>query len=206
MIRLLLAALVLLSVQPAIAADPQPYTIDVVVGLTGIGAFAGKLAVQALTVYEGIVNKSGGIHGRPLHFEIHDDATNPITVKTSPARRTRGPHGGSQRGQDPATTKPAIIPTRGNALSHGRATSSVPYAAHAAPTATTAANAPTTGRGWSARRAAGIRDAEDLPALVYTRGFLGELAKQLRVDPMQVQKTYLRRMREELATRGKELA
>jgi len=47
---------------------------------------------------------------------------------------------------------------------------------------------------------------EDLPALVYTRGFLGELAKQLRVDPMQVQKTYLRRMREELATRGKELA
>jgi len=46
---------------------------------------------------------------------------------------------------------------------------------------------------------------DDLPALVYTRGFLGELAKQLRVDPMQVQKTYLRRMREELATRGKEL-
>jgi flagellar biosynthesis protein FlhG len=47
---------------------------------------------------------------------------------------------------------------------------------------------------------------DDLPALVYTRGFLGELAKQLRLDPMQVQKTYLRRMREELATRGKELA
>jgi flagellar biosynthesis protein FlhG len=47
---------------------------------------------------------------------------------------------------------------------------------------------------------------DDLPALVYTRGFLGELAKMLRVDPMQVQKTYLRRMREELATRGKELA
>jgi flagellar biosynthesis protein FlhG len=47
---------------------------------------------------------------------------------------------------------------------------------------------------------------DDLPALVYTRGFLSELAKQLRLDPMQVQKTYLRRMREELATRGKELA
>ena len=47
---------------------------------------------------------------------------------------------------------------------------------------------------------------DELPALVYTRGFLGELAKQLRVDPMQVQKTYLRRMREELASRGKELA
>jgi flagellar biosynthesis protein FlhG len=47
---------------------------------------------------------------------------------------------------------------------------------------------------------------EDLPALVYTRGFLVELAKQLRMDPLHVQKTYLRRMREELAARGKELA
>jgi flagellar biosynthesis protein FlhG len=46
----------------------------------------------------------------------------------------------------------------------------------------------------------------DLPALVYTRGFLGELAKQLGLDPIQVQKTYLRRLREELAARGKELA
>jgi flagellar biosynthesis protein FlhG len=46
----------------------------------------------------------------------------------------------------------------------------------------------------------------DLPALVYTRGFLAELAKQLRLDPAQVQKTYLRRLREELAARGKELA
>ncbi len=47
---------------------------------------------------------------------------------------------------------------------------------------------------------------EDLPALVYTRGFLVELAKQLRMDPLHVQKTYLRRMREELTARGKEFA
>jgi flagellar biosynthesis protein FlhG len=47
---------------------------------------------------------------------------------------------------------------------------------------------------------------EDLPAIVYTRGFLVELAKQLRLDPMQVHRTYLRRLREELAARGKELA
>ena len=37
---------------------------------------------------------------------------------------------------------------------------------------------------------------EDLPALVYTRGFLVEFAKQLRLDPAHVQKTYLRRLRE----------
>jgi flagellar biosynthesis protein FlhG len=34
-----------------------------------------------------------------------------------------------------------------------------------------------------------------LPAAVYVRGFLSELAKCLRLDPAQVQKTYLRRMR-----------
>jgi flagellar biosynthesis protein FlhG len=45
-----------------------------------------------------------------------------------------------------------------------------------------------------------------LPALVYTRGFLIELAKQLRLDPAHVQRTYLRRMREDMAARGKELA
>jgi flagellar biosynthesis protein FlhG len=45
---------------------------------------------------------------------------------------------------------------------------------------------------------------DDLPAMVYTRGFLVEFAKQLRLDPSQVQKTYLRRLREDLAARGKE--
>jgi flagellar biosynthesis protein FlhG len=35
----------------------------------------------------------------------------------------------------------------------------------------------------------------DLPAVVYVRGFLAELAKFLKLDPAQVQKTYLRRVR-----------
>jgi flagellar biosynthesis protein FlhG len=47
---------------------------------------------------------------------------------------------------------------------------------------------------------------DDLPAVVYTRGFLVEFAKQLRLDPTQVQKTYLRRMRDELGARGRESA
>src|SRR5262249_30899286 len=40
---------------------------------------------------------------------------------------------------------------------------------------------------------------EALPAIVYVRGFLAELAKYLRLDPAQVQKTFLRRMRESVA-------
>ncbi len=35
-----------------------------------------------------------------------------------------------------------------------------------------------------------------LPATVYVRGFLTELAKYLKLDPVQVQRTYLRRLRE----------
>lgn len=39
---------------------------------------------------------------------------------------------------------------------------------------------------------------ESLPAAVYVRGFVSELAKCLKLDPVLVQKTYLRRMREHL--------
>lgn len=42
----------------------------------------------------------------------------------------------------------------------------------------------------------------ELPALVYTRGFVQELAKYLKLDPAQVARTYLRRMREALADAG----
>jgi len=41
---------------------------------------------------------------------------------------------------------------------------------------------------------------EQLPATVYVRGFLSELAKYLRLDPTHVQRSYLRRMREKNAT------
>jgi len=40
---------------------------------------------------------------------------------------------------------------------------------------------------------------DDLPALVYTRGFVQQLAKFLKLDPTQVTKTYLRRLRESRA-------
>jgi len=37
---------------------------------------------------------------------------------------------------------------------------------------------------------------DNLPAIVYVRGFVTEVAKYLRLDPAHVQRTYLRRMRE----------
>jgi flagellar biosynthesis protein FlhG len=44
----------------------------------------------------------------------------------------------------------------------------------------------------------------ELPALVYTRGFVQQLAKFLKLDPTQVTRTYLRRMREALAASEKD--
>ena len=41
---------------------------------------------------------------------------------------------------------------------------------------------------------------DDLPAIVDVRGFVTEVAKYLRLDPAQVQRTYLRRMREKNAS------
>jgi branched-chain amino acid transport system substrate-binding protein len=78
--RILTAALVLsLAAQPAAAATAT-YTIDVILPLTGPAAFAGQAQERAARVYETAVNKSGGIHGQQLHFEIHDDQSSPTVA------------------------------------------------------------------------------------------------------------------------------
>ncbi len=46
-------------------------------------------------------------------------------------------------------------------------------------------------------------DFDDLPALVYTRGFVGEMAKYLDLDHLQVVKTYISRFRKHLEETGK---
>jgi len=59
----------------AIAAEP--FDVNVVLSLTGQGAFLGKQLQQSMQLIEGIANKSGGIGGRPLRFVFSDDQTNP---------------------------------------------------------------------------------------------------------------------------------
>ena len=44
-------------------------------------------------------------------------------------------------------------------------------------------------------RAIEAEDFGQLPALVYTRGFVQQVAKYLQLDPSHVSRTYLRRMR-----------
>jgi branched-chain amino acid transport system substrate-binding protein len=55
----------------ATAAEP-PYEINVLVPVTGGGAFLGKSYEEALTALENTVNGSGGIQGRPITFIVSD--------------------------------------------------------------------------------------------------------------------------------------
>ena len=55
------------------AAPGDPYEINVILSLTGPGAFLGKDSQVALGLIEDSVNKDGGIKGRPIKFVIADD-------------------------------------------------------------------------------------------------------------------------------------
>lgn len=79
--RLLLAcALAACCLGPLRAEPAEPYTIDVIVSLTGPAAFAGKSESDALRLYEPIANREGGIRGRPVRFALYDDQSSPATA------------------------------------------------------------------------------------------------------------------------------
>lgn len=78
------AAVALLAVYsaPSVAMAAEPYTIEVILPLTGGASFLGKGEQQALEIFKSTVNKDGGVKGRPLNFSYHDDQTNPqVTVQ-----------------------------------------------------------------------------------------------------------------------------
>jgi len=58
---------------PIAGAADAPVRIDVLLPLTGGSGFFGQSEAQALRVYQSVVNASGGVHGRPLQFDVHDD-------------------------------------------------------------------------------------------------------------------------------------
>jgi branched-chain amino acid transport system substrate-binding protein len=75
-VRIILVAAALFSwVTAARAADTDD--INVILPLTGSGAFLGKAEHQALVQYEKMVNSTGGIHGKPVRFVFHDDQSSP---------------------------------------------------------------------------------------------------------------------------------
>ena len=61
-------------------APAKAYDINVILPLTGGGAFLGKEEQTSLQVAEAVINKAGGVHGQNVHFVLHDDQTNPQTA------------------------------------------------------------------------------------------------------------------------------
>jgi len=62
---------------PIGAAEAPPYTINVILPLTGPAAFIGQTNQKALQTLEALTNKQGGIRGRSLQLVFLDDGSNP---------------------------------------------------------------------------------------------------------------------------------
>lgn len=73
---LVVAATLALVASRATAAD-EPYVIYGSLPSTGSGAFLGSAEIKTVALIEKLTNAAGGIGGRPIHFEILDDATDP---------------------------------------------------------------------------------------------------------------------------------
>ena len=69
-----------LGVRTPALAQPAPLEINVILALTGPAAFIGKSELQSLQLLEGIVNKGGGIGGRPIKFVVVDDTSTAATT------------------------------------------------------------------------------------------------------------------------------
>jgi branched-chain amino acid transport system substrate-binding protein len=73
---MLVASMMVVATLP-VEAQPAPYVINVILPLTGPGAFLGQTEQKTLKIVEGVVNKQGGIRNRPLQFTFSDDQTSP---------------------------------------------------------------------------------------------------------------------------------
>jgi branched-chain amino acid transport system substrate-binding protein len=82
LIRRLAASLIALAIAGALpaAAQPAPYTINVIVSLTGPAANLGQDEANGLMAFEKFINNTGGIRGTPLHLQISDDQSSPAVA------------------------------------------------------------------------------------------------------------------------------
>ena len=74
----LLATVIVLGSAPVRAAEP--YDIYAIISLTGPLALLGADEQASLKIVESIVNKGGGINGRPIRFVISDDQSQPAVA------------------------------------------------------------------------------------------------------------------------------
>jgi branched-chain amino acid transport system substrate-binding protein len=67
-------------VMPPVRAADEPYDFYAIVSLTGPAAFIGHADQVVMGGFERLINRTGGIAGRPLHFVIEDDQSSPAVA------------------------------------------------------------------------------------------------------------------------------
>lgn len=67
----------LVATIPLATRAADPYEIWVIGELTGSNAFVGNQEVKGTLAIESLINKQGGINGRPIKIIVKDDQTNP---------------------------------------------------------------------------------------------------------------------------------
>lgn len=72
-----LAAGLLATTLPAPVAAADPYEIDAILPSSGNGAFLGNAQQVALNILQELINKRGGVAGRPLKLVFLDDQSSP---------------------------------------------------------------------------------------------------------------------------------
>lgn len=77
---ILAVAAALLLLGGPVQAAPDPYVIPAILTLTGPAANSGQQYAEALRIFEGFENQRGGLRGRPIHFDIHDDGSQPANA------------------------------------------------------------------------------------------------------------------------------
>jgi branched-chain amino acid transport system substrate-binding protein len=86
-----LIGLMCVGVAIAPAAAVEPYDIYAILSLTGPIALIGNDQQASLETIEALVNKQGGINGRPIHFVIEDDQSQPaIAVQVANTITAKG--------------------------------------------------------------------------------------------------------------------
>jgi branched-chain amino acid transport system substrate-binding protein len=75
-----IAAIIIGLLLPSPAPAAEPYTINAILSLTGSGAFLGHAEQVTLQAAQSVVNRTGGIRGRPVRFVIADDQSSTVTA------------------------------------------------------------------------------------------------------------------------------
>jgi branched-chain amino acid transport system substrate-binding protein len=75
-VALVSVAVIAFAARAVWAAPDAPFTIPAILSLTGSATATGSEEATALRLLADSVNSSGGVRGRPIAFDIHDDQSN----------------------------------------------------------------------------------------------------------------------------------